>query len=112
MTKKKQKLKDKTRSVDKYSVVELIQPLPHGNYLKQRYEHLSDSNLWKVIHLTNSSYHLCPYDGVFRNCEECGADREDFNEVFCRNKMEFVDGRELNERIADCRRANLEVKFY
>lgn len=110
MTKKKQKQKNRTRSVDKYTVVELIQPLPHGNYLKQRYEHMS--NLWKVVFSTNSSYHLCPYDGVFRNCEECGADRDDFDDSFCKNKMVFVDSKELNERIADCKRAGLEVKYY
>jgi len=92
-----------------YERIELIQPLAHDRYMKQIYRP-TRPNEWVLIYETNSAYHICPYDGVFRSCDDCGAGEENFDMGFCESKTIYVDNKELAERIKDCEDGGLEVK--
>lgn len=95
--------------IEQYDKVELIQPLAHNKYIKQVYDKLSDR--WELMYLSNSAHHICPYDGVFRNCVECGGLEEDFDISYCTDKMQVISSAALIERINDCLKAGLEVRF-
>lgn len=95
--------------VDRYNEIELIQPLTHGTHLKQIYN--KEGNRWAVTYSSTSVYHVCPYDGVFRNCRDCGALEEDFDVKFCTKKLQHISSAALVERIVDCMAAGLEVVF-
>ena len=97
------------RFLEKYDVVILTQPLAHGKYIKQKY-HKAD-NIWAITYESNSIYHICPYDGIFRNCVDCGALDEDFDIEFCLNKIESISSGALIERIYKCQDAGLQVDF-
>ena len=95
--------------IDEYNKVILTQPLSHGKWIKQIYD--KSKRGWEVTYESNSSYHICPYDGVFRKCNDCGALDENFDISFCVNKTQVVSLGALNGRIHDCMRAGLEVQF-
>ena len=96
--------------INQYNIVTLTQPLSQGRYIKQTYEKTYDTR-WKLTYTSNSAYHICPYDGMFRHCEECGASDDDFDIAYCLNKQQFISTGALNGRIHDCIRANLDVQF-
>lgn len=96
--------------VDRFDRVELIQPLAHNKYIKQCYDKTQKQG-WKLTYISNSAFHICPADGVFRNCADCGALNEDFDINFCMNKLQFISTGALVGRIVDCKKAGLEVKF-
>ena len=95
--------------INQYNIVTLTQPLAHDRYIKQTYEKFNKG--WRLTYTSNSAYHICPYDGVFRHCEECGAFEDDFDVAYCLNKEQFISTGALNGRIHDCMRAGLEVQF-
>ena len=74
-------------------------------------EAITISPFWKVTHTTNSAYHICPYDGIFRNCKDCGALEDDFDIKFCLKKQQLISSGALSNRVNDCLNANLEVQF-
>ena len=104
-----QKRKHKTY-LDKYEMVVLTQPLANSRYIKQIYER-TPNNRWFLIWESNSTYHICPYNGVFRKCADCGADEDDFDLSYCEKFYTYVDDKELSARIRDCKRAGLEVRY-
>lgn len=95
--------------VNQYSKIILTQPLAHEKYIRQTYDKIDKG--WKVTHSTNSAYHICPYDGIFRNCKDCGALEDDFDVSFCLNKTQIVSAGALSGRINDCLGAGLKVDF-
>lgn len=96
--------------VNQYKEVVLTQPIAHEKYIKQNYEKVDRG--WKLSYSTDSTYHICPYDGVFRNCKDCGALDEDFDIAFCTNKTQVISTGALVGRIKDCIKAGLDVQFY
>lgn len=91
-----------------YSKITLIQPVKNG-VITQTYTR--EGKGWKVTHGTTTAFHICPYDGIFRNCKDCGALEDDFDVNFCLKKLQvFSDGAVCN-RINDCLKSKLEVKF-
>lgn len=95
--------------VNQYSKVILIQPLAHGRYVQLMYEKVDKG--WKANYSTNSAYHICPYDGIFRSCRDCGALEDDFDGQFCLKKQQIISAGALSNRINDCFSSDLEVKF-
>ena len=95
--------------VNQYHQVVLTQPLAHGKYIRQTYNKTKHG--WVITHSTNSAYHICPYDGQFRNCKDCGALEDDFDIKFCLKKQQVVGAAALSERVNDCLGAGLEVQF-
>lgn len=95
--------------LDRYDRIILTQPLVRGTNMQQVYDKMDKG--WKLTYQSTSVHHICPYDGVFRNCKECGALEEDFDVGFCMDKIEVVSSGALIERINDCKRAGLDVEF-
>ena len=92
-----------------YSKIRLIQPLAHNTSLSQIYTKKSKG--WEISYETNSIYHVCPYDGVFRKCADCGALNEDFDVNTCLKKIQTISSGALVKRIDDCTKAGLEVEY-
>ena len=95
--------------VEHYNTVVFTETLPSGRHIEQTYTKTPKG--WLAMHSTDSAYHICPYDGVFRQCQECGADKEDFDVEFCKSKREYITGDELAARCNDCLAADVPVKF-
>lgn len=95
--------------INGYDRIILTQPLAHGTNIQQIYE--KDGTRWRLSYASTSVHHICPYDGVFRNCRDCGALDEDFDLKFCTKKTSYVSSGALVERIVDCKRAGLSVTF-
>lgn len=95
--------------VEQYNKVILTQPLAHDTILQQIYER--DGQRWRLSYSSTSIYHVCPYDGVFRSCRDCGALEEDFDIEFCRKKTQFISTGAIVERIKDCKNAGLKVEL-
>lgn len=93
-----------------YEMIELTQPLAHSKYIKQIYRKTL-AGKWFLTYETNSTYHICPYDGIFRNCEQCGADREDFDVNYCKRRAQYIDEGDLRARIKDCKEAGLSIHY-
>lgn len=91
-----------------YTKVILIQPVKRGE-ITQTYTR--EGKGWKLIHGTTSVFHICPYDGIFRSCKDCGALEDDFDMNFCFKKIKVFSTGALCNRINDCIAAGLEVKF-
>lgn len=96
--------------VSQYKKIIMTQPLAHEKYIQLTYEKDIDGR-WKTRYSTNSVYHICPYDGIFRNCKDCGALEEDFDISFCLDKTQIVSAGALSGRINDCLSAGLKVDF-
>lgn len=93
-----------------WTQVILIQPLINDRELRQKYVKINP-NSWQLIWESTSAYHICPFDGAFRSCNDCGAGEEDFDTAYCDSKIIFVDDKELLERISDCKKAGLKVQI-
>lgn len=96
--------------VSQYSKIIMTQPLAHEKYIQLTYEKDIDGR-WKARYSTNSAYHICPYDGIFRNCKDCGALEDDFDVKFCLKKQQIVSSGALANRANDCLSAELDVQF-
>lgn len=105
------KKKRKTHSyLGDYETVILVQPLANGRWISQSYNRTADGK-WFLLYESNCDYPICPYDGVFRKCNICGADKKDFDTAFCKTRSIYIDDKELSARIRDCKRAGLEVRY-
>lgn len=96
--------------VNQYSKIILTQPLAHGKHIQLTFEK-TDKNWWKARYSTNSAYHICPYDGNFRNCKDCGALEDDFDVNFCLKKEQFLSAGAVSVRANECLAAGLDVQF-
>ena len=96
-----------------YTKVIMTQPLPKGNKLFMTFN-LNDDKEWcTASYSTNREcgYHVCPYDGQFRNCKDCGALDDDFDVKFCLKKQQVYSPGAVCTRINDCIKAGLNVQF-
>jgi hypothetical protein len=91
-----------------YSKIILIQPLKTGEV---RQVYTREGKGWRVTHETTTAFHICPYDGIFRSCKDCGALEDDFDVEFCLKKIQVFSAGALCNRINDCLKSGLEVKF-
>lgn len=96
--------------VNQYSKIILTQPLAHNKHIQLTFEK-TDKSWWKARYSTNSAYHICPYDGNFRNCKDCGALEDDFDVNFCLKKEQFLSAGAVSVRANECLVAGLDVQF-
>ena len=96
--------------VSQYKKIIITQPLAHEKYIQLTYEKDMD-NKWRARYSTNSAYHICQYDGIFRNCKDCGALDEEFDVEFCLNKEQILSAGAVSVRANECLAAGLEVQF-
>lgn len=96
-----------------YTKVIMTQPLPKGNKLFMTFNLNDDKEWWTALYSTNREcvYHVCPYDGQFRNCKDCGALDDDFDVKFCLKKQQVYSAGAVCTRINDCIKAGLNVQF-
>ena len=95
--------------VENFSTIIFTQPLRSGRIIEEVYSKTPKG--WLVTYNSDSAYHICPYDGAFRNCKECGANDEDFDVNFCLEKRQYFTPKELVNRIEICLDAKLNVRF-
>ena len=96
--------------VSQYKKIIMTQPLAHGKCIQLTYEKDIDGR-WKARYSTNSAYHICQYDGNFRNCKDCGALDEEFDVEFCLNKEQILSAGAVSIRVNECLASGLEVQF-
>jgi len=96
--------------VNQYSKIILTQPLAHNKRIQLTFEKTGEG-WWKARYSTNSAYHICPYDGIFRNCKDCGALEDDFDVEFCLKKELFLSAGAVSVRANECLAAGLDVQF-
>ena len=95
--------------LNSYNTIVLTQHLAYNKYLKQIYDKCNKG--WLISYQSDSAYHVCFFDGVFRDCKECGILDEDFDISYCVSKTELISSAALIERINDCMKAEIEVSF-
>ena len=95
--------------VNQYSQVIMTQPLAHEKYVRVTYT--KEDRGWVARYSTNSAYHICQYDGIFRNCKDCGGLEEDFDIKFCLKKEQVLSAGAVSIRANECLAAGLEVQF-
>ena len=95
--------------IDSYSIVKMTQPLGGDRYVMQECTKTPEGK-WSVKFSTNSAYHICQYDGVFRKCAECELNNSE-EYINCITKQQLLSSAALVGRIEDCLRANLEVNY-
>lgn len=95
--------------IEQYDRIVFNQPLAHQKYLKQIYDKCDKG--WLISYQSDSAYHVCFFDGVFRDCKECGILEDDFDISYCVSKTELISSAALVERINDCMKAEIEVSF-
>lgn len=95
--------------VNQYSKIILTQPLAHNKYIQLTYDKVDKG--WKATYSTNSAYHICPYDGIFRNCRDCGALEDDFDVKFCLKKQQIISAGAVSVRANECLAAGLDAQF-
>lgn len=95
--------------IETYSTIIFIQPLSGGRRVREIYTKVS--NGWEVTYDSNASQHICPYDGIFRDCKVCGALDDDFDIKYCTNKIKRLNSKTVVDRIKKCQAAGLDVQF-
>lgn len=95
--------------INRYNTIILTQPLAHDTVLQQVYK--KANNGWVLTYKTTSIHHICPFDGVFRDCKECGVLEDDFDFQYCVDKTQMISSGALIGRIVDCFKAKLKVEF-
>lgn len=95
--------------IEAYSVIKLIQPLAHDRSVIQTCTKTPEGK-WSIKFSTNSTYHICEYDGVFRRCADCELNNSD-EYIDCLTKQQLLSSGALVGRIKDCLKANLEVIY-
>lgn len=97
--------------VNRFDVIKFIDTLPSGRHVYEIYTRVRPETMWTIMHSTDSTYHICPYDGIFRNCSDCGANAEDFDVQFCLDKLERISSEALAERCTLCEAAQVPITY-
>ena len=95
--------------LSEYQSIVFYQPLAHNKKIKEIYTKTPKG--WGLRYESDSVHHICPYDGVFRNCADCGALDEDFDISYCTDKKQYFTDKELFNRIQKCLKAQLGVDY-
>lgn len=96
--------------VETYTSICFEQPLKNNKYLREEYSRTEDG--WECRYSSNSTYHLCPYDGQFRACKDCGISDADFDIDYCLSKQQTIPTSLLIKRIKLCQSAGVPITFY
>lgn len=96
--------------VETYTSICFEQPLKNQKYLREEY--IRNGDLWECRYSSNSTFHLCPYDGQFRDCKSCGIGEEDFDTDYCLSKQKNITTSLLLDRITKCQSAGVPITFY
>ena len=96
--------------IETYNCIVLEQPLPNNKIIREEY--YNRGSQWERLYSSDSSYHLCPYDGSFRDCKTCGLSGGNFDTAYCLSKQEFIPISVLVQRIKQCQAAGLQIKMY
>lgn len=85
-----------------YERIKMEQTLPSGRHLRVEYMRIPTGK-WVAKYETDSVYHICPYDGVFRNCKDCEAyNEEDEKMNSCILHSDVVTDDEMVSRAVAC----------
>lgn len=92
--------------VNRFDKIKFTQVLPGGRKVYEEYIRKPNTEKWYVQHSSDSAHHICPYDGIFRECVDCeeyenAVDDEDFVEG-CLARTEWVLSTELARRCTLC----------
>ena len=96
--------------IETYTSICFEQPLKNNRYIREEYTRNGDQ--WECRYSSNSSYHLCPFDGQFRTCESCGIGDADFDMDYCLSKQTSIPTSLLIYRIKKCQSAGVPITFY
>lgn len=92
--------------VNRFDTIKFTQTLPSGRCVHETYYREPGKEMWRIQHTTDSAYHICPYDGIFRECNECDAVLKSANddEIIekCLQKLERISSEGLAHRCTLC----------
>ena len=94
-----------------YTVIIFTQKLANGAKLFETYRKIDGFNRWVIDYSSTSAYHICPFDGNFRECESCEG-YNDINGVYCLSKQKVVSTHELSRRIVLYLESGGKLEYY
>lgn len=103
--------------VNRFDLIKFTQILPSGRRVCETYFKQPNVEEWTIQYTTDSAYHICPYDGIFRDCGNCdvyeeAGDEEDFIER-CLAHIQRINSMELARRCTLCERdENCDVYYW
>lgn len=103
--------------VNRFDRIKFTQVLSSGRKVYEEYIRKPNTEKWYVQHSSDSAHHICPYDGIFRECVDCeeyenAVDDEDFVEG-CLARTEWVLSTELARRCTLCEKGkNCKVDYW
>lgn len=103
--------------VNRFDRIEFTQVLPNGRHVYEEYIRHPRTETWYIEYSSDSAYHICPYDGIFRECVDCYAyneavDDEDFVELCLQHEIR-VSSTELARRCTLCEKGEgCKVKYW
>lgn len=92
--------------VNHYQTIKMTQTLPSGRHVYVTYTKIENKDRWQAAYSTDSAYHICPFDGRFINCPDCGVcstDKE--HEESCVSHKEVISSKEMASRANACAKA-------
>lgn len=103
--------------VNRFDLIKFTQVLPNGRHMFETYFREPNKETWKIQHSTDSAYHICPYDGIFRECGECEVVLESANDEEivekCLQKLERISSEGLARRCTLCEQtADCKVDYW
>lgn len=94
--------------VNHYQTITMTQTLPSGRNVYAKYVRIGKDK-WNPIYSTDSAYHICPYDGQFRDCKVCDVT---INGLDCISHEEVISSAEMASRATACANAkNCTINF-
>ncbi len=103
--------------VNRFDKIKFTQVLPSGRYVYEEYTWHPLIKQWYIQYSSDSVYHICPYDGIFRECKDCevyneAIDDEKFIEL-CSARTCWVSSNELARRCTLCEKGkNCKVDYW
>jgi len=103
--------------VNRFDKIKFTQVLPSGRSVYEEYIKHPYADEWYIKYSSDSAHHICPYDGMFRECVDCevydeAVDDEDFVEL-CLSREIRIDSTELARRCTLCEKGtNCKVDYW
>lgn len=103
--------------VNRFDRIKFTQLLPSGRHVYEEYIRQPHTENWYMKYSSDSAHHICPYDGMFRECIDCevydeAVDDEDFVEL-CLSHEIRIDSTELARRCTLCEKSkNCKVDYW
>lgn len=101
--------------VTHHNLITMEQILPSGRKVWATWGRLKKDE-WLPSYKTDSAYHICPYDGAFKDCKTCDMYDEDGGTMFdnCMewwNKQKITDEEMASRATACANAAGCTIKF-